>query len=286
MSDLINNGHKLQVQDITVSYTDTGAHQRPAIVFIHGFPFNKSMWEPQVRALKAACRVLAYDVRGHGNTDAGREEFSIETFAKDLIAFLDALELEQVTLCGLSMGGYIALKALISYPERFNALILSDTQCVADTAEGRKKRMQTIEKIKKHGVEKYEEESLPNLFAPATLVSGNPHVRKIQEMICSTSRHTLSDTLLALANREETCTALSSIHVPTLILVGQEDKITPPSAARFMSERIEGSRLFEIEGAGHLPNLENTDEFNKKTLDFLMNTSGSHGNAESLFSRS
>jgi pimeloyl-ACP methyl ester carboxylesterase len=269
MTEPGNHEKKVKVADIMVSYTDTGKHKTPTLVFIHGFPFNKAMWEGQSRALADTCRVIAFDLRGHGETDAGRENISINGFSRDLIGFMDALELQEVMLCGLSMGGYIALNAISRHPERFSALILSDTQCIADSPEGKKKRMLAIEKIKKQGVDTYADESLANLFSRTSLASQNSYVESIKEMIRGTSRHTLCDTLLALANREETCSSLSSILVPTLILVGEEDKITPPSAAEFMHKRIKGSELVVIPGSGHLPNLENPSVFNTKLREFV-----------------
>ena len=145
----IGNNIEITVNDLTVSYNDEGENGAPVIIFIHGFPFNKSMWDKQLKALKENYRVIAYDVRGHGNSDAGKGDFSIELFANDLLSFMDALKIDKAMLCGLSMGGYIALNAVEKYPDRFDALILSDTTCVADTPEAKEKRMKAIESIKK-----------------------------------------------------------------------------------------------------------------------------------------
>jgi 3-oxoadipate enol-lactonase len=141
---------RINVNNISISYLDAGPVDAPVIVFIHGFPFNKSMWKSQVEALKAQYRVIAYDVRGHGDSDSGTVQFSIEQFVSDLIGFLDALKVEKVTLCGLSMGGYIALNAIQNFAKRFDALILCDTQCIADTPETKEKRMKAIESINKY----------------------------------------------------------------------------------------------------------------------------------------
>lgn len=260
---------KENINNLKVSYNDEGPDDAPVVVFIHGFPFNKSMWTPQVEALKATFRVITYDVRGHGNTDARTTEFSIDLFVKDLLGLLDVLQLDKVVLCGLSMGGYIALKAIEKHPERFSALILSDTQCIADTPEAKAKRMAAIEKIKESGVEKYTEESLPNFFAAESLHSKPAEVAKVKEMMLATSASVLTNTLHALANRQETCSKLATIAVPTLILVGKEDKITPPDAARFMEGKIPNAKLVIIEKAGHLANLENPDQFNNQLTAFL-----------------
>lgn len=260
---------KQNFNNLNVSYNDEGPDGAPVIVFIHGFPFNKSMWAPQFEAFKVTFRVIAYDVRGHGNTDPGTELFSIDLFVEDLLGLMDALQLDRVVLCGLSMGGYIALRAIEKYPERFSALVLSDTQCIADTPEAKAKRMGTIEKIKENGVEKYTAESIPNFFAAESFRSKLAAIAEVKEMMLATAAPVLCNTLLALAKRQETCSQLSAIVVPTLILVGKEDKITPPDAARLMRDKIPNATLVILENAAHLANLENATLFNGQLNQFL-----------------
>ena len=113
---------RITVNNLTVSYNDEGPDEAPVIIFIHGFPFNKSMWDMQVEALKDTYRVIAYDIRGHGNSDTGNEDFSIELFVNDLLLLMNTLKLNKTMLCGLSMGGYIALNAIENYPERLTRL--------------------------------------------------------------------------------------------------------------------------------------------------------------------
>ena len=265
----IGNNIEITVNDLIVSYNDEGESGAPVIIFIHGFPFNKSMWDKQFKALKENYRVIAYDVRGHGNSDAGKGDFSIELFANDLLSFMDALKIDKAMLCGLSMGGYIALNAVENYPDRFDALILSDTTCVADTPEAKEKRLKAIESIKKSGVEKYAEESIKNLFAPESLSTKKEEIAAVREMIVNTSKQSLYKTLQAFYKRKETCSKLHDINVPVLIVVGKEDKITPPEAAQMMHEKIEDSILYIIEHAGHLSNIENPFDFNNKLEEFF-----------------
>ena len=265
------NNLKMTVNDIMVSYNDDGQDEAPVIIFIHGFPFNKSMWDKQFKALKNDYRMIAYDVRGHGNSDAGTGDFSIELFATDLLNFMDALNIDKAMLCGLSMGGYIALNAIENYPDRFDALILSDTNCIADTPEVKEKRMKTIASIKKDGVEKFADESIKNLFAPQSFGTKNKEIAEVREMIVNTSKQSLYNTLRAFYERKETCGKLQDINVPVLIMVGKEDKITPPAAAQLMHEKIKDSLLFIVENAGHLSNMENHLEFNNQ-LEELVST--------------
>jgi 3-oxoadipate enol-lactonase len=267
----IGNNIEITVNDLTVSYNDEGENGAPVIIFIHGFPFNKSMWDKQLKALKENYRVIAYDVRGHGNSDAGTGDFSIDLFANDLINFMDALNIDKAMLCGLSMGGYIALNAVENFPDRFDALILSDTTCIADTPEAKEKRLKTIESIKKDGVEKFADASLENFFASESLTTKEAVVAAVREMIVSTPKKTLHKTLRAFYERKETCSKLSDIDVPVLIMVGNEDKITPPEASQLMHEKILDSVLYIVDHAGHLSNLENPTDFNIQ-LEKLVST--------------
>ena len=257
------------VNQFSISYSDEGPDHAPIIILIHGFPFNKSMWNKQMEVLIESNRVIAYDIRGHGNSAAGTEDFSIELFVSDLLGLMDALKIETAMLCGLSMGGYIALNAVQNFPKRFNALILCDTNCAADTPEAKEKRMLTIESIEKYGVEPYANEMLKNLFAPESFVTNKEKITVVKEMIMETKVESLSKTLIALSKRKETCSSLHKISIPVLIMVGREDKITTPAAAQLMQKNIKGSILNIIEHAGHLSNIENSYEFNDQLLKFV-----------------
>ncbi len=252
---------------LSVSYTDDGLLDAPVILFIHGFPLNKSMWSNQVEALEKNYRVITYDVRGHGESEIGPDKFSIDLFTDDLINLMDDLGINYAILCGLSMGGYIALNAAQSHPDRFDALILCDTQCAADTNEERDKRMDDIQFIKKNGVGDYAEKSLENLLLPKSLAT--EEVKIVKRMINEMSVDSLNRTLHALAERKETCDNLTQINIPVLIMMGEEDQITPPSKGQFMQNKIKDSELKIVENAGHLSNLENSDQFNKYLTDFM-----------------
>ena len=257
------------INNLKISFNDEGPDGAPVIIFVHGFPLNKSMWNKQMEDLKANYHVIAYDIRGHGNSDTGDEDFTIDLFVNDLLNLMNALKIKKTILCGLSMGGYIALNAIENYPERFDALILSDTQCAADSPEAKEKRMKAIESIKKEGVEKYAGESIKYLFAPESFKSKKGEIDAAREMIVKTSRQSLYNTLHALSERKETCNKLPEIKVPALIMVGREDIITPPASARLMHEKIKGSIMHIIGHAGHLSNMENPSEFNDQLKKFL-----------------
>jgi len=264
-----DNNRTVNVNNLGISYTDENTSMAQSIIFIHGFPLNKSMWENQAKNLKETHRVITYDIRGHGNTNNGGEKYSIELFVNDLIGLMDALNIEKTILCGLSMGGYIALKAITEYPNRFKAVILCDTNCTADSPETIANRKRNVEIIETGTVGKYADESLKKFFTANSLTENKTIAELVRDMIIETSKSSICKTLLALAEREETCSKLIGIKVPALILVGREDQVTPPDAAKLMHESIKSSTLHIIEHAGHLSNLEQPVEFNDQLKKFL-----------------
>lgn len=260
---------KIAVNDITISYFDEGQKGKATLIFIHGFPFNKHMWDMQIVALKRKYRVIAYDIRGHGNSEFGNSDFSIELFVSDLIGIMNALKIDKAMLCGLSMGGYIALKAVEKHPERFTALVLCDTNCMADSPETKETRLKSIENIMEMGVEKFADAMLQKLFLPDSFITISTVIAAVKSMILKTSEQSLCNTLVALSQRQETCSKLNEIKIPVLILVGEDDIITPPDVAKAMHEKIANSNLFIIPYAGHVSNLENPNEFNDQLQEFL-----------------
>jgi 3-oxoadipate enol-lactonase len=260
---------QLIVAGNTVSYVDEGKSISTPLLFIHGFPFDKWMWEKQLDSLKEDYRVIAYDVRGHGASDPGKDVFSIPLFAEDLFRFMDALEIEKAFVCGLSMGGYIALHAMQQQPERIAALILCNTQCQADSDETKKKRMDTIASIREEGLEHYARNSVAKLFSKISLAARTKDSAFIENTILHTSAETICNTLMALAARKETCSVLNQIHVPVLIIAGEEDQLIALQSVKQMHERSPSSTLEVMDSVGHLSNLENPVSFNQHLSRFL-----------------
>lgn len=250
-------------------YIDRGDPKGLPVVLIHGFPFSHEMWEPQVAALKARYRVIAYDVRGHGKSSVGDGLYTLEYFVDDLLGLLDRLKVGKAVLCGLSMGGYIALRALERAPERVRALILCDTRSEADGNQGKVLRAGAMKAVAENGVPAFAEGFATPLFAPATLAAARPCVEKVKALIRANSPLGIRGTLLALAARTDATAFLPSIKVPTLILVGEKDVLTPPALSEAMHKAIPGSRLRALPEAGHLSNLENPAAFNAALLEFL-----------------
>jgi 3-oxoadipate enol-lactonase len=259
---------QIHVNDATICYDDFGKGAIP-ILFIHGFPFDKSSWQPQMEHLKNKYRVIAYDIRGFGISTTGNEKASIDLFADDLIKLLDVLQLDKVIACGLSMGGYILLNAVNRYPGRFEAIILCDTQCIGDTSEGKEKRYKTIQQIKAGGLMDFADGFIKNVFCADSLRDKKETIEKIKKVILSTHSDTITDILTALAERSESCSALPEISIPVLILCGKEDVVTPLAQSEFMLSKIKNATLRSIDEAGHLSNLEQPDQFNKHLDDFI-----------------
>jgi len=257
-----------KVNNITIAYNDAGQGDIP-VIFLHGFPFDKSMWERQLDVLKASNRVIACDIRGFGKSIDEKTPLSIDLFSEDLVSFMDKLNIEKAVICGLSMGGFIALNALKKFPERFEALILCDTQCIADTAEVKENRYKAIEQINVDGAAEFNEKFIKSVFHPNSLTDKKELVENLRSIVFANAKEIITAGLTALAARSETCSTLNAIRMPTLIICGREDEVTPLTQSEFMHKHIEGSILKIIDNAGHVSNLEHPDEFNKYLLDFL-----------------
>ena len=261
-------GGLARVRGIEMAYDDTGG-SGPALVLLHGFPFDRSIWGSQAEALGGEFRVVAPDLRGMGETTSGVGDLTIEAMAEDVAALLDELGLGRVVVGGLSMGGYVAFEFLRKFPGRVRALVLADTRPQADTEEGRRAREENAQRALKEGMTPVVESMLPKLLAPATLGRGGGVVESVRASMLGTSPEGAAAALRAMAGRRDQTDLLPSVSVPTLILVGAEDAITPPADAEAMRAKIAGSRLTVLDGAGHLSNVERPEEFNRALLEFL-----------------
>lgn len=252
-----------------IHYEDTGG-TGPAIVLLHGFPFAAAVWQPQLEALTAAgWRAIAPDFRGHGKTPAGDGLFTMELYADDVLALLDRLKLEKAVVCGLSMGGYVALRLAEKAPARVRALALCDTRSEADGNPAKQLRAGAMKVVADKGVAFFADEFVKNLFSPPTLAGGRPCVGRVKDIMKANPALGVRGALLALAARPDATEFLPKIAVPTLVLVGEEDKLTPPALSEAMAKAIPGARLSVIPKAGHLSSLEEPEAFNADLLSFL-----------------
>ena len=256
-----------RVREIGIAYDDAGVGD--PFVLLHGFPFKRSMWREQIERLSDAWRIIAPDLRGHGETSVTDKPATMEALAGDVAALLDELNIERTIIGGLSMGGYVALEFFRKFPERVRALILADTRPQADTNEGHRAREETARRALDEGMDAIAEAMLTKLLAASTHEGKPEVVTRVREMIIGMNPCGAAAALRGMALRRDQTDLLPEINVPTLIIVGAEDAITPKSDAEAMRSKIEGSRLVEIEGAGHVSNIERPAEFNRALVEFL-----------------
>jgi 3-oxoadipate enol-lactonase len=238
-------------------------------VLLHGYPFNRSLWNEQVSALGNSYRVITPDLRGLGESDASQGPATMNGMAQDVAALLDHLEISRAVVGGLSMGGYVALAFYKEFPSRVRSLILADTRAPADTEEGKQTRHQQAEKALAEGMAGIADSMLPKLLTPETVSKRPDLVKRVRDMMLKTKPEGAAGALLGMAEREDQTALLSQISCPTLILVGREDPITPVADSEKMHREIAGSRLVVIENAAHVSNLERTDQFNEELMRFL-----------------
>ncbi len=240
------------------------------VLFIHGFPLRGEMWHETVWRL-AGWRCIVPDLRGHGRSEAV-ESVTIARFADDLAAILDELhEARPVVVCGLSMGGVIAFDFFRRHRPRVRALVLVDCRANAEDEEGRRRREELAEGVLRHGSRFVAEGLVDKVFAPGA----DPALKRLwHDHVSKTSPTGVAAAARALASRDDSIPTLGRIDVPTLLVFGEEDAITPPDVARGLHAAIPGARLEWIAGAGHLPPIERPAEFAVVLSDFLDSLGG------------
>jgi 3-oxoadipate enol-lactonase len=239
------------------------------VVLIHAFPLTHAMWEKQIAALQEKFHVLAYDVRGLGRSLLGDGQFTMEHFVDDLFALMDRLKLDRAALCGLSLGGYIALRAAEKRPERVGALVLCDTRSEADDNTGKLKRAQSIQLIQTKGVDAFAKGFVPNLVSETTKKEKPELLEALLQTVRSQSPQGICAAQLAMLSRTDTTESLGKISCPTLVIHGEADAVIPLAQAEKMQKNIPDSRLAVVSQAGHLSNLEVPGEFNRHLAAFL-----------------
>lgn len=254
--------------DFNMSYIDSC--DRIPLLLIHGFPFNSSMWEPQLEDVGEMARIIAPDLRGFGRTDATPAPYNVGLFAEDCVNLLTYLGIDgPVVVGGLSMGGYVAFEFYRRYPERVAGLILAATRAGADSAEGKAGRDKAVETARNQGAAATASGMLPKLLAPQNYDDQPDVVEFVQEMMESASVEGIVGALMAMKERPDSTPTLPEIEVPTLIIHGAKDQLIPLSEAEAMHQAISGAELVIVPDAGHLPNLEQPELFNDAVMDFL-----------------
>lgn len=256
---------KKRIGKVELAWEETG--QGPPVVLLHAFPLNRRMWEPQRGELSGRYRIVTPDFRGHGESALPDEDSTMERLAEDVRGLLDELGLERVVLGGLSMGGYVAFAFLRKHAARLAGLILADTRAAADSEEGRQGRYENAGLAEKEGSAALADRLLPKLLAPAS--QGGPVARAARELMLSTPPAGMARALRGMAVRPDSTALLGRIQVPTLVVVGEQDPLSPPAEAEAMAQSIPNAKLVRIPNAGHLSNLEQPTAFTNALEEFL-----------------
>jgi 3-oxoadipate enol-lactonase len=258
---------RLAVNGVTLAVEVRG--DGPAVLFIHGYPFDHTIWTHQVAALEGWCRI-APDLRGMGQSDAPDLGYSMETYAADLAELLNLLGARDVVVAGLSMGGYIAFEFLRRWRQRVRGLVLVDTRAEADTPEGRMARETSAATAREQGAAAVAETLLPKVLGPSTLSGAPATVERVRTMMAATPVAGMVGALGALRDRQDSTPLLAELAgLPTLVIVGDEDEVTPPAQAKAMAEAIPGASLVVIRSAGHLSPVERPVETTDAIVAFL-----------------
>lgn len=255
------------INDLFV-YSTENENEKP-LIFVHGFPYDHTMWEKQIEEFRKSYHCVAYDIRGLGQSPAGNGQFTMESFVDDLETVIKELKLNKPILCGLSMGGYISLRALERIQEKFSAAILCDTRSEADNNEGKLKRASAIKRINTEGVAPFAKDFISNCFGDYYKQNKKEEFEKIIKASSEFHPIGVKGCLLAMLSRTDTTPSLSKINIPALIICGEQDALTPPAVMKEMFHKIPNAEFVEIKNAGHMTPIENPGEVSAAIKNFL-----------------
>lgn len=249
------------------AFSDEGKGQ--TILFVHGFPLSRAIWQPQIEAFAPSHRVMAPDLRGHGESSATAGVYSMDVFAEDLQALIVERQCGPVVLVGHSMGGYIDFAFYRKFPQSVRALVLFCTRATADSEEGKIARENLAQRVEREGAGAVAESMLPKMFGAATAASRPDLVESVRQMMLATSVNALAGSLRGMALRPSSVALLPKITVPTLVIAGENDLIIPNAESAAMANAIPNAQLIMIPQAGHLASLENPAAVNAALQAFL-----------------
>ncbi|MHA4811695.1 alpha/beta fold hydrolase [Flavitalea flava] len=255
-----------KIRGIQMAYDDEGAG--PVLVFIHGHPFNRTMWKEQVAHFKKEYRLIIPDLRGYGETSVSSTRVMLDEMVLDILYLLDELAIEKAVFCGLSMGGQIVLDAYRLFPGKVRAMIIVCSDARGETPESYHKRLILAETISRDGMKKYTDENIQHYLSGESMKDVSVY-RHLYGMMTGTSAEGAAAANRGRAERRDHIPVLASVAVPVMVIAGSEDYFTPLPVAEMMSNRIPGARLECIGGSGHLPNMEAPEEFNKLLTSFM-----------------
>jgi len=256
---------KIKANGISINYQVDGPEGAPWIVFSNSLATSTAMWDEQAAALKSRFRVLRYDQRGHGGTEAPAGRYAFDTLLEDALGLLDALDIAKTHFAGLSMGGATALGLAERHPDRLDRVIVCDSPCQS-TPQSSQQWEERIAVAQKQGIDALVEPTVGRWFPPETVAKNPPHLDKVRAMFRATPVNGFIGCAAALADHDY-ASAIASVKRPVLFLVGEKD--APAPAMRKLHEKLPGSRYVELPGAGHISNMDRPAEFNRAVQDFL-----------------
>jgi len=245
------------VNEVGLSFIDEGEGQ--TILFVHGFPLSRAIWQPQIEAFTKNYRVIAPDLRGHGESSAPAGVYTMAACAEDLQALIEKRKCGPVVLVGHSMGGYMSFAFYRKFSQSVRALVLFCTRAGADSEEGKIGRENLAQRAEREGAAAVAEQMLPKMLAPATSSSRPDLVEPVRKIMLATSVNGLVGSLRGMAARPSALELLPKINVPTLVVAGENDLIVPASESEAMANAIPNAELVMIPHAGHLASLENPE---------------------------
>jgi 3-oxoadipate enol-lactonase len=257
---------KVEANGITINYRIDGPERAPWLVFSNSLATSLAMWDEQAAALQTSFRVLRYDQRGHGETDAPSGRYAFDTLLDDALALMDAHNIDKAHFAGLSMGGATALGLAERRPQRFHSIVVADSPCQS-TPQSSQQWEERIAVAQKQGIEALVEPTVGRWFPPETVAANPPYLDKIRAMIRATPVNGFIGCAAALAAHDY-ASAIGTVQCPTLFIVGEQDGATPIAMAK-LHEKLAGSRFVTLPGAGHISNMDRPAEFSRALRAFL-----------------
>lgn len=258
--------NSIAVNGTEIHYADRGAGV--PLLLVHGFPLDHSMWD-DLAFDEAAVRAIVPDLPGFGLSPPRDETATMERFADDLAGLLDALSIDKAVFCGLSMGGYVALQFQRKYAERLLGLVFCDTRAAADSPDAARTRGVIAERVMSDGADVALEAMLPKLLSERTKRENLRLVERLRAMIADTDQLGGAAALRGMAARPDMTASLAEISCPTLIVVGDEDILTPSAEMRSMADTIPDAKYVEIPDAGHLAPMESPAAVTAAIAEFI-----------------
>ena len=251
----------------------------PAIILLHGYPFNRSMWREQIDFLSAhGFRAVAPDLVAQTSVcDSSARNHRLKSMllptmkemAQEVAALMDEVRIDSAVVCGLSMGAYVAFEFLRLFPKRLRALVLAGARAQGPDEDEKQSREQQARRILAEGISFVADAMLPKVLAPRTLAEKPEVVSRVREMILRTDRRGAAAAQRGMAARRDYSNDLTDIDAPTLIIAGREDGVRKAKDAEFIRRGIRNSHLEIIDDAGHLMNMEQPEVFNRVLLGFI-----------------